>query len=374
MLILASLLYMVPLLAQESVLAKGTWYKLAVTKAGVYKVDGVFLKKAGLNLKQIKPENIRLFGNGGKMLPQSNAEKRINDLKENAIMLVGMEDGTFDSEDYLLFFGTSPHEINFQPDTKTFRHINNSYSDSTFYFLTFGNSPGLRIGTQKGGESSNRVESFDFFDFHEVDSKNIIGLSAGDLGGSGREWYGENIFSGMTQSFDLNTSGITSDGKFSLFSSVIGNSTTPFSLEIRLNKDSLVGIHTLKSIGSSTYDLKGLTDKRRFDISPAILERQNLSYAIRGENAQGFIDYFEWQFRRKIQFYEEQNIVYCTDCVESPDIKFQIDNQKSSDFIWDITEEYSPKTIVRNTENPSFFTIDTNFELKKLIFFQPIIC
>ncbi len=368
--ILFSHIFSLSLSAQGSVLSKNNWYKIAITKSGIYKIDGNFLKKAGIDLKQIKPETIQVFGNGGKMLPQANAEKRAEDLMENAIMLIGMEDGIFDSNDYLMFFGESPHTINYDSENDLLHHTNHYYSDSTFYFFTFGHSLGLRVAEQKSIESSNQIESLDFFDFHEIDSKNMIGLGGGDLGGSGREWYGENLFSGSSVSFDLNTLGIVSGSKFRLFSSVLGNATSPFLVDIRLNKDSLVGQHRLKSIGNYIYDTKGIEDKRQFEFISKSLDRQTISYSITENGGQGFINYFEWQFRRKIQFYQEQFIAYCTDCEKLPDIKFTINNKTSKQYIWDISEKYVPKYINQQTESIPIFTINSNYELKKIIFFS----
>jgi hypothetical protein len=54
------------------------------------------LKQLGLNLAEINPRNLRLFGNGGAMLPQPNAAFRPVDLTENAILVKGEADGRFD--------------------------------------------------------------------------------------------------------------------------------------------------------------------------------------------------------------------------------------------------------------------------------------
>ena len=58
--------------AQSSVLATGEWYKIATTRTGVHKIDAAFLKDAGIDITKLNPQNIRLFGNGGGILPQAN--------------------------------------------------------------------------------------------------------------------------------------------------------------------------------------------------------------------------------------------------------------------------------------------------------------
>ena len=96
-------------LAQNSVLNTGTWYKLGVTADGIYKIDQAFLQKAGISVKEIDPRHISIYGNGGGMLPQSNAAPRLHGLQENAIFVQGEGDGKFDAQDYLLFYGQSPN-------------------------------------------------------------------------------------------------------------------------------------------------------------------------------------------------------------------------------------------------------------------------
>jgi hypothetical protein len=49
----------------NSVLSSGTWYKIAVPEAGVYKMDLPFLSSLGINTSSLNSLSIRLFGNGG---------------------------------------------------------------------------------------------------------------------------------------------------------------------------------------------------------------------------------------------------------------------------------------------------------------------
>ena len=48
-----------------SVLAAGNWYKIAVERAGIYKIDIPFLSELGINAANLSSGSIRLFGNRG---------------------------------------------------------------------------------------------------------------------------------------------------------------------------------------------------------------------------------------------------------------------------------------------------------------------
>ena len=124
--------------SQNSVLSQGRWFKIGVTQTGIYRVDVAFLRQLGVNPAEINPRNLRLFGNGGAMLPQPNGVPRATDLTENAILVKGESDGRFADSDALWFLGQSPHEIRYNSVEKRLEHQLNTYSDTTFYFLQIG--------------------------------------------------------------------------------------------------------------------------------------------------------------------------------------------------------------------------------------------
>ncbi|MFY7911741.1 MAG: hypothetical protein ACOVO2_19425, partial [Emticicia sp.] len=130
--IVYSLLFSVFSYAQSSVLATGEWYKIATTRTGVHKIDATFLKDAGIDITKLNPQNIRIFGNGGGVLPQANNAPRTRDLTENHIEVVGENDGKFDISDYILFYAESPHRTLYNVNNQRFTHQNNPYSDTTF--------------------------------------------------------------------------------------------------------------------------------------------------------------------------------------------------------------------------------------------------
>ena len=57
--------------AKESVLSAGQWVKIAADKPGVYKIDAAMLLNMGF-VGKTNSNGIRLFGQGGEVLPDSN--------------------------------------------------------------------------------------------------------------------------------------------------------------------------------------------------------------------------------------------------------------------------------------------------------------
>jgi len=175
----------------QSVLSSGKWYKIRVSKDGVYKITQSDLTAMGINVSGIDPRNIRIYGNGGGMLPENNSETKYDDLNENAIEVFGKADGRFDANDYILFYGQSPHVWEFNGSTQKYSHISNAYSEYTYYFITTDLGIGKRITLQQSltQEPNFTVSEFEDHIFHEQNDINLIN--------SGRNWYGE-VFDAVT--------------------------------------------------------------------------------------------------------------------------------------------------------------------------------
>ena len=95
--------------APNSVLSAGNWYKIGVKQEGAYKVDLALLTSLGVSTANLSSASVRLFGNGGSMLDENNAQPRLDDLFENPIDMVDGGDGIFNGSDYFLFYAPGPH-------------------------------------------------------------------------------------------------------------------------------------------------------------------------------------------------------------------------------------------------------------------------
>ena len=92
------------LFAQDNSLALNDWYKISTDKNGVYKIDYDNLQDLGIDVTNLQTQTIRLYGNGGGMLPHLNSDFRYTDLKENPIKIIDQNsNGIFDSDDYFIF-------------------------------------------------------------------------------------------------------------------------------------------------------------------------------------------------------------------------------------------------------------------------------
>ena len=68
----------------SSVLKTGEWKRFYVQKSGVYKITKSFLSSLGFNVN-VDPRTIKIYGNGGRMIPLINSVSYPFDIAENAI-------------------------------------------------------------------------------------------------------------------------------------------------------------------------------------------------------------------------------------------------------------------------------------------------
>ncbi len=128
----------------NSVLEQGEWYKISVSSDGIHKIDRSLLGALGINVNGLNPNHIHVFGNGEGSLPELNATPYTDDLAQNAISIVGGQDGSFDEGDYILFYGHGPHQW-YPNGTVEFEQRRNPYSDKSFYFIQISSSLPAKI-------------------------------------------------------------------------------------------------------------------------------------------------------------------------------------------------------------------------------------
>ena len=166
--------------APHSVLASGSWFRVGVTKEGVYKIAVAMLNTMGVNTTNLASASIQLYGNGGGMLDENIAGTYKDDLVENAIAVEDGGDGILDGNDYILFY--APGTSRWEKDSlqQQFRHRKNLYNDTAFYYLTTGGT-GKRIQPITNAYIPTvTVSSYNERYFYENDLVNLLS--------SGKEW------------------------------------------------------------------------------------------------------------------------------------------------------------------------------------------
>ena len=168
----------------NSVLAEGEWYKIGISRDGVYRLDRAFLQSLGIDPNVVNPQQINIYGNGGKMLPFDNTEDREDDLVRNAIFVAGEQDGSFDSNDYILFYAQGADSWTYNSEVERFEHLNHHYSDSAYYFLRIDDDAPKRI-------AQSTTPSFSDYQVLTFDDRALIENDEVSLAKTGRRFFGQ---------------------------------------------------------------------------------------------------------------------------------------------------------------------------------------
>lgn len=347
--------------ANTSVLASGNWFKFAVPQSGVYILTYEDLVTLGFNVGSTDPRNIRIYSNGGGLLPENNFVARYDDLTENPIFIYGESDGTFNAGDYILFYGDGPVQWEYNSSDKRFHHQTNYYTDASAYFITADLGPGKRIQLQASSSSSanKTVTKFQDYAFHEKDTVNLIT--------SGKEWYGEYFDILTSYAFSFSFPNIDIASRVKIESEIAGRYTGNSYYKIDAGNYSYLSL--IPPISGGAYDYaSSKTDTSGFYPAGSNI---NITITKQTSSAIGWLNHLELNVTRNLVFSGSQMLFRDVNSVGTGNVsEFIIDGANTALKIWDVTDPVSPKE-QQYTLNGTIaqFVIETD-SLKEFIAFN----
>jgi hypothetical protein len=320
----------------NSVLSEGKWFKISTNKSGIYKLNFSSLSSFGLAVNDLQISSIKLYGNGGGMLPKLNSDFRHNDLVENAIDIYDSNgNGVFESGDYILFYGQSPHSWKYDAESSLFKHETHLFSDEVNYFLTIDNqSNGKRIELKQALQNPTKtIISFNAFSFHELELENLIY--------SGREWFGERFDSQNSQSFDFSFPNLEITSPVSVKTAVAARSLNSSVFSVAVNSDPLHTISVEKIVPTyATAYAKTSSRTSVYNASSSNL-RVDIEYSSADNAALSWLNFIEVNARRKLKI--SGNYLSFRDATSlSNEVgSFLLSNVNVGINVWDVTDPTS---------------------------------
>jgi hypothetical protein len=324
----------------NSVLAQGNgdWYKISVSADGFYRIDKTFLQELGLDIDNINPQHINIYGNGDGLLPKLNSAPRTDDLAKNAIQIIGASDGSFDSGDYIIFYGWGPHRWSQDTDS-TFNNERHVYSDVSCYFINVNPSE-TPLRFQNNANATNPithlVNTYSEYRIYEQDFLNLVG--------GGSRWYGE-VFDegpGLTRSFNFTIPNI--------------DVNTPASFQVYLasNTNSASGTAQKYSINGAQLFESELPPGTDFGRSKSEFNFNNPTAAMplqiqvirNTPDVLTYLDKITLNARRELNFVGTQLQFRDLNSVGAGNVaEYQIENMPQNGFVWEITNRHIPGRI-----------------------------
>lgn len=327
----------------HSILESGAWYKIPVKDKGIYKLSYGYLKnKLKIDLSGIDPHQIRIFGNGGQLLPANNNLPRPDDLgeTENSVLISdGGTAGKFDEDDYILFYGQSTVKWHLNAGGK-YEHTVHPYSDTAYYFISIGNGNSKQVSSSSPtGTVNATVSSFQDYYLHEKDLGNVLS--------SGTVWYGEAFEFVTAQPFDVTLKGLEPGTPIFLKSAAIGQSSVPSALTLTVNGNKFLhnfsGVDvTVSTQLQASYDVPAgsFTAPENFTL--------NYSYSKPNAESKAWLDYFELNYTHSLKY--EGSPLFFRDASNPGNgfKQFQLTGL-SNGRVWNVTDPYNIRQLSTGT-------------------------
>ncbi|HEU0137431.1 MAG TPA: type IX secretion system sortase PorU, partial [Flavobacterium sp.] len=310
----------------SSNLATGDWYRFYVEKSGVYKISKGFLQSLGFNTDG-DPRNIKIYGNGGRMLPLMNSEPYPDDLAENAIYFQGEQDGQFDGSDYILFYAEGVDTWNDESQTH-----NNLYATKSYYYVTSKGGAGKRINDMVQPSGGTSVSVFEDYQYHEKDLVNIARL--------GRKWFGEQFSVDNEHEFEFKFPGVVSSEPASLKIYAAASSFTSTSFNVESNGQA-AGTMTMGALSAGS-DVEARANILSANIGASETLKIKMTYNNNGvPGSRGYLDYIIVKAKRALKGYGKQYRFEYDGSASTGAVQFNITGATSIPQVWDVTDIYN---------------------------------
>lgn len=327
----------------NSVLATGSFYKFYVEESGVHQLTRGFLQGLGMNTNDINPQSIKVYGLGGSPLPFRNSDNTNFDLREIPIQVLGGQDGSFDGNDRVLFYGESTSK--FHPELNT--HVN-PYSDRSYYYITAGGANGARIQSYTEPLNTQGVTflSYDDYQFVERDLTSVVKV--------GRRWFGEAFNFENVQSFEFEIENPVPGQLASLKVEVAGVSESETSFDVAVNGAS-VGNITVNPISDITL-ARGAT----LEVAVPVINGVNeitLTYNNAGNpSSTGYLDFISLEIPTQLSGTGAQFIFRNADVATQDGVgAFTFSNAQGYSQIWEVTDQTSVRSLALDNEGSRTF-------------------
>lgn len=347
----------------NSVLGDGMIYKIGVNADGIHKLDYDFLKnELKIDIDNINPKQIKIYGNGGGMLPEPVLDFREDDLVENHIQIIGADDNSFDPADYILFYAQGPHKWIYNEARFRFDRPQNAYDKRNYYFIKISSGNGVRVSNANSVEApAYTVTSFDDFDRLEEDRVNVLGsLARGGLG-TGKIWYGDQFNPTRSRDYVFQ------------FPNLIANEESDVAVAMALRGTS--SSHYLVNVAGESFR-SGNASGVDFSAADAIFARRlninkkfsggtdrlvvNVENPPSGNQAnEAFMDYVQVNVRRQLIMSGAQMRFLDARVKEFPNATYEVRGITANHQIWDITDPLRPK-VQQGTNSGGSFRFGVN--------------
>ena len=335
----------------HSPFAQGDWYRIDITDAGMYKLGYTYLHSLNITVSDIN--SIRLFGNGGLVIPDNNTDPRPDSLVEIPRLVVRKNASGIDTADYIVFYARGVRGWQYNAGSSNFSHYINPYTEKNCYFFTVSQGSGRQMDSLV---SPNPISiSKQYFQqkiFVEQERENILN--------SGRRWAGKD-FTGTdnTDTYYNSLPGIVSNTQVNYAFNFMRRSPSTDYLNIFENGSQLQ--QSQSAMDPATIMDIGETDPYAEDLSVTAtggVPQPNptssvvkIQVTINDQTSKTWLDWMEIYYQRKFEALNDALLFTTSDTAGS--IQYTVSNLSSEVRAFDVTDHSGVRQIKFNQTGSS---------------------
>ncbi len=334
--------------ADNSVLSSGTWYKMSISSTGMYKLTYSDLSNMGIDVAKIDPRNIKIYHNGGGVLPKINKAYYPDDLYEIPIYIYGENDGVFNQNDYIIFYARGPVVWQYYARKQYYNHVKNPYTSNTYVFLTVGDDAGRRIQTESepGAEAEVNVNDYLEYQVKDVNEVNINNM--------GCTWFFDKFDLTLQRSYEFAFSNLNQSKDVKMRAAMASRNTSSASMVLKYNNKQLYS----KAFGNTTQYVYASYDSTcmvSFKASGSPI-KIDVKYNRSVSSSEAWMDYISLNAWCHLKMTGD---VFSFRNPECSDVKkvyaYNLQNATSSVKVWNVTDPINP-TVINTTMSGSTLT------------------
>lgn len=316
----------------HSIFSEGNWFRFFIPKTGVYRISKDFLANLGMDVNAIDPKKLKIYGHEGNMLPLINEKNTNFDPPQISIEVVGGEDGSFDSGDYILFYGKAVDD-HWSEENQTNLNL---YANRSYYYITADGTAGTRIGSyaEPTGNATTTFISFWEQKFYEKDLYSIAK--------TGRRWFGDRFDVNNQKTYDFTFENRIESTPLKLEVAAAASSEIATNMEVSVNRQA-VGTLNFGSITTDVFGRDAFLSLNNLSVSKDKLSIK-LNYNNGGNpTSLGYLDYVSVEAERELRGTEKQFVFAKPVTTKLSGVgRYTLSNAEGISEIWDIT---NPSTV-----------------------------
>lgn len=331
---------------------QGDWYRIdltdasGATAAGMYKIDFPYLRSMNISVSDIN--SIRLFGNGGLMIPDNNTDPRPDSLVEIPRLVVRKNINGIDTADYIVFYGRGVRDWQYTGTGNTFHHFINPYTEKNCYFFTVSQgAAGIQMDSiVSPNPAPLSVQYYQEKIFVEDEVTNLLN--------TGRRWVGDEFTGGnFTRTYLKSLPGIVLNSQIRYAFNFVRRSETKDVLNIYENGNLLPQmpiVMEITGLGDNgetipfVYELSGTATGTLPPSNPnASVVKIQVTPGSGNQNSQTYLDWLEIYYPRKFEALNDALLFTTPDTAGS--VQYTVSNLSSDIRVFDVTDHGGVKQV-----------------------------